>query len=187
MVAGLFCIMFGLIASVGLSQMQHTDQNSPRCELGALSWCIAPLQTRSPGCRLHGSPSRRPAAALPGPPCISPLTQPPPPPPTKNRNLFIIGFALFMGLSVPDYFDKFNAKNGRFPIQSSNQAVNGGPAAPIQMRLRRRLAPPACTCAARCMPSCAAARQGAPCQASGWMGILAASMAPASSCLRSSA
>jgi nucleobase transporter 1/2 len=50
MVAGLFCIMFGLIASVGLSQMQHTDQNSP-------------------------------------------------------RNLFILGFALFMGLSVPDYFD----------------------------------------------------------------------------------
>ena len=49
MVSGLFCIMFGLIAAVGLSQMQHADQNSP-------------------------------------------------------RNIFILGFALYMGLSVPYYF-----------------------------------------------------------------------------------
>ena len=47
--SGLFCIMFGLIAAVGLSQMQHADQNSP-------------------------------------------------------RNIFILGFALYMGLSVPYYF-----------------------------------------------------------------------------------
>ena len=49
MVSGLFCIMFGLIAAVGLSQMQHADQNSP-------------------------------------------------------RNIFILGFALYMGLSIPYYF-----------------------------------------------------------------------------------
>ena len=47
--SGLFCIMFGLIAAVGLSQMQHADQNSP-------------------------------------------------------RNIFILGFALYMGLSIPYYF-----------------------------------------------------------------------------------
>jgi nucleobase transporter 1/2 len=30
MVSGLFCVMFGLIAAVGISQLQFTDQNSPR-------------------------------------------------------------------------------------------------------------------------------------------------------------
>ena len=28
--AGLFCVMFSLIAAVGISQLQFTDMNSPR-------------------------------------------------------------------------------------------------------------------------------------------------------------
>jgi nucleobase transporter 1/2 len=49
-VGGMYCAMFGMIASVGLSSLQFVDLNSA-------------------------------------------------------RNLFILGFALFMGLSVPQYFD----------------------------------------------------------------------------------
>lgn len=49
-VGGMYCAMFGMIASVGLSNLQLVDLNSP-------------------------------------------------------RNLFILGFAFFMGLSVPEYFD----------------------------------------------------------------------------------
>lgn len=49
-VGGMYCAMFGMIASVGLSNLQLVNLNSP-------------------------------------------------------RNLFILGFALFMGLSVPEYFD----------------------------------------------------------------------------------
>jgi nucleobase transporter 1/2 len=45
----MYCVMFGMIASVGLSNLQFVDLNSV-------------------------------------------------------RNLFVIGFALFMGLSVPEYF-----------------------------------------------------------------------------------
>jgi uracil-xanthine permease len=48
-VGGMYCVMFGMIASVGLSNLQFVDLNSA-------------------------------------------------------RNLFVIGFALFMGLSVPEYF-----------------------------------------------------------------------------------
>ena len=48
-VGGMYCAMFGMIASVGLSNLQFVDLNS-------------------------------------------------------SRNLFIIGFAIFMGLSVPEYF-----------------------------------------------------------------------------------
>ena len=48
-VGGMYCAMFGMIASVGLSNLQLVNLNSP-------------------------------------------------------RNLFILGFALFMGLSVPEYF-----------------------------------------------------------------------------------
>ena len=48
-VGGMYCAMFGMIASVGLSNLQFVDLNSA-------------------------------------------------------RNLFIIGFAFFMGLSVPEYF-----------------------------------------------------------------------------------
>lgn len=48
-VGGMYCVMFGMIASVGLSNLQFVDLNSA-------------------------------------------------------RNLFIIGFAIFMGLSLPEYF-----------------------------------------------------------------------------------
>jgi solute carrier family 23 (nucleobase transporter), member 1 len=48
-VGGMYCVMFGMIASVGLSNLQYVDLNS-------------------------------------------------------GRNLFIIGFSLFMGLSMPEYF-----------------------------------------------------------------------------------
>lgn len=48
-VGGMYCAMFGMIASVGLSNLQSIDLNSP-------------------------------------------------------RNLFILGFSLFMGLSIPEYF-----------------------------------------------------------------------------------
>ena len=48
-VGGMYCALFGMIASVGLSNLQHVDMNSA-------------------------------------------------------RNLFIVGFAFFMGLSVPEYF-----------------------------------------------------------------------------------
>jgi len=50
-VGGMYCAMFGMIAAVGISNLQFVDLNSP-------------------------------------------------------RNLFIIGFAFFMGLSVPEYFSK---------------------------------------------------------------------------------
>ncbi len=49
-VGGMYCAMFGMIAAVGLSNLQLVDLNSP-------------------------------------------------------RNLFILGFAFFMGLSIPEYFD----------------------------------------------------------------------------------
>ncbi|MCP4707772.1 MAG: xanthine permease, partial [Planctomycetes bacterium] len=49
-VGGMFCALFGMIAAVGISNLQFVDLNS-------------------------------------------------------TRNLFIIGFALFMGLSVPEYFN----------------------------------------------------------------------------------
>ncbi len=49
-VGGMYCAMFGMIAAVGLSNLQFVDLNSA-------------------------------------------------------RNLFILGFAFFMGLSVPEYFD----------------------------------------------------------------------------------
>ena len=48
-VGGMYCAMFGMIAAVGLSNLQYLDLNS-------------------------------------------------------TRNLFILGFAFFMGLSVPEYF-----------------------------------------------------------------------------------
>lgn len=63
MVGGLFCVMFGLIAAVGLSQLQFTDMNSP-------------------------------------------------------RNIFITGFGIFMGISVPYYFETYNAKSCQNPVNS---------------------------------------------------------------------
>ncbi|GLC33094.1 hypothetical protein PLESTB_000371000 [Pleodorina starrii] len=69
-VAGLFCCVFGLIAAVGLSNLQFTDQNS-------------------------------------------------------SRNLFIVGFAIYMALSVPYYFESYtSAHKGIGPIATSSQAFN---------------------------------------------------------------
>jgi nucleobase transporter 1/2 len=51
-VGGMYCVMFGMIAAVGLSNLQFVDLNSA-------------------------------------------------------RNLFILGFAIFMGLSVPEYFNVY--------------------------------------------------------------------------------
>jgi len=53
-VGGMYCAMFGMIAAVGLSNLQYVDLNSA-------------------------------------------------------RNLFVLGFSLFMGLSVPEYFDQHPA------------------------------------------------------------------------------
>ncbi len=55
-VGGMYCVMFGMIASVGLSNLQFIDLNSA-------------------------------------------------------RNLFVIGFALFMGLSLPEYFGSLETEN----------------------------------------------------------------------------
>ncbi|KAG2437949.1 hypothetical protein HXX76_005564 [Chlamydomonas incerta] len=69
-VAGLFCCVFGLIAAVGLSNLQFTDQNS-------------------------------------------------------SRNLMIVGFAIYMALSVPHFFDTYTAAHsGQGPIHTSNQHFN---------------------------------------------------------------
>ena len=55
-VGGMYCVMFGMIASVGLSNLQFIDLNSA-------------------------------------------------------RNLFVIGFSLFMGLSLPEYFGALDGQN----------------------------------------------------------------------------
>jgi solute carrier family 23 (nucleobase transporter), member 1 len=52
---GLFCVMFGMIAGVGLSNMQYTDQGS-------------------------------------------------------IRNIFILGFSLYNGLSIASYFGAFTRR-----------------------------------------------------------------------------
>ncbi|GIL76348.1 hypothetical protein Vretifemale_5964 [Volvox reticuliferus] len=70
-VSGLFCCVFGLIAAVGLSNLQFTDQNS-------------------------------------------------------SRNLFIVGFAIYMSLSIPFYFDSYTSVHGGVgPISTSSHAFNG--------------------------------------------------------------
>ncbi|GLI64856.1 hypothetical protein VaNZ11_008241 [Volvox africanus] len=69
-VSGLFCCVFGLIAAVGLSNLQFTDQNS-------------------------------------------------------SRNLFIVGFAIYMSLSIPYYFDSYTSVHGGIgPIATSSHAFN---------------------------------------------------------------
>ena len=64
MVSGLFCVLFGIIAAVGLAQMSHTKQHAP-------------------------------------------------------RNVFILGFSLYMGLSVAYYFTTTPKA-----IQSGNATVD---------------------------------------------------------------
>jgi nucleobase transporter 1/2 len=65
-VGGMYCAMFGMIASVGLSNLQFINLNSA-------------------------------------------------------RNLFILGFAFFMGLSLPEYF---NASPADFGNEALNNVVN---------------------------------------------------------------
>lgn len=60
MVSGLFCVMFGIICAVGLSQMQYTDQHSNRniFILGeAMSWLLKAAHRRFPAhhCFIFGS------------------------------------------------------------------------------------------------------------------------------------
>jgi len=69
MVSGLFCVMFSIIAAIGISQLQFVDLNSP-------------------------------------------------------RNIFIMGFGLYMSLSVQDYFTSYTAKNNQGPIETGNQNFN---------------------------------------------------------------
>ncbi|KAL2643374.1 hypothetical protein R1flu_010961 [Riccia fluitans] len=63
MVSGVFCVMFGIIAAIGISSLQFVNMNS-------------------------------------------------------SRNIFIIGFALFMGLSVPQYFSEYRATAGHGPAHT---------------------------------------------------------------------
>ena len=72
-VGGLFCVMFGMIAGVGLANMQYANQAS-------------------------------------------------------MRNIFILGFALFNGLSIPAYFTKFTESEGHGPVDTGSQEFNGVPA-----------------------------------------------------------
>ena len=69
MVSGLFCVMFSIIAAIGISQVQFIDLNSP-------------------------------------------------------RNIFILGFGLYMSLSVQDYFTSYTAKNNQGPIETGNDNFN---------------------------------------------------------------
>eukprot|EP00884_Botryococcus_braunii_P002860 jgi/Botrbrau1/12575/Bobra.0169s0108.1 len=69
MVSGLFCVMFSLIAGVGITQMQLADMNSP-------------------------------------------------------RNIFILGFGIYMGLSVPYYFNGHLSANGHGPVHTGNEGFD---------------------------------------------------------------
>lgn len=69
-VGGLFCVMFGMIAGVGLANMQYANQAS-------------------------------------------------------MRNIFILGFALFNGLSIPAYFAKYTESEGHGPVDTGSQEFNG--------------------------------------------------------------
>ena len=68
-VGGLFCVMFGIIVAVGLSNLQFANMNTP-------------------------------------------------------RNLFIVGFAIFMGFSVPDYFAKYTSAHGHGPVHTGQSWFN---------------------------------------------------------------
>jgi hypothetical protein len=70
MVSGLFCVMFSLIAAVGISQMQFADMNSPRN--------IFILGAEHSMHVFHVSAQ-----------CVSKLA-PPPPRPAPGGNIFIL-------------------------------------------------------------------------------------------------
>eukprot|EP00878_Enallax_costatus_P011584 GHUV01012092.1.p1 GENE.GHUV01012092.1~~GHUV01012092.1.p1 ORF type:complete len:539 (+),score=86.91 GHUV01012092.1:909-2525(+) len=42
----------------------------------------------------------------------------------SNRNIFILGFSLYMGLSIPYYFTDYTAKTGQGPIQTPSIVLN---------------------------------------------------------------
>jgi hypothetical protein len=52
------------------------------------------------------------------------------------RNLFIVGFALYMGLSVPAYFTQFAAGNeeGRSPVNTGSTTVRPARSPPFTLR-----------------------------------------------------
>ena len=41
-----------------------------------------------------------------------------------RRNIFCLGFALYMGLSIPDYFTTFTATYGHGPVNTGSQSFN---------------------------------------------------------------
>ena len=41
------------------------------------------------------------------------------------RNIFIIGFALYNGLSISRYFEAYTESEGHGPVNTSNQEFNG--------------------------------------------------------------
>ena len=68
------------------------------------------------------------------PPAPTPSHLPSPPSPgfanlenvnlTSERNLFILGFGLYTGLSVPDYFEQYTAANGHGPVDTASGPFN---------------------------------------------------------------
>ena len=42
----------------------------------------------------------------------------------SSRNLLIVGFGLYMGLSIPDYFSTYTAAHGHGPINTGDQDFN---------------------------------------------------------------
>ncbi|XP_058070834.1 nucleobase-ascorbate transporter 1 isoform X3 [Magnolia sinica] len=68
--AALYCVLFGLVASVGLSFLQFTNMNS-------------------------------------------------------MRNLFITGLSLYLGISVPQFFNEFRASSGHGPVHTNAGWFNG--------------------------------------------------------------
>ena len=43
------------------------------------------------------------------------------------RNIFIIGFSLYNGLSIAHYFETFEENEGHGPVNTGNQEFNGAP------------------------------------------------------------
>ncbi|KAJ4964680.1 hypothetical protein NE237_016529 [Protea cynaroides] len=69
MFAAIYCILFGLVAAVGISFIQFTNNNS-------------------------------------------------------MRNLYILGFSLFLGISIPQYFNEYTASSGHEPVKSAGGWFN---------------------------------------------------------------
>lgn len=41
-----------------------------------------------------------------------------------TRNIFVVGFSIFMGLSVPQYFDEFALRAGHGPVHTNARWVS---------------------------------------------------------------